>query len=320
MMMNIKKLTCVLLSCAITFSNVSVVKATETDNAEPVVSDVEEVGDDVVIEDDDKPYLALGENLIKEQRRKVLDLMGIEEENLSDYDVVYVNNKEEHEYLGSYISSSEIGTKSLSSVVITQAPKGAGLSISAYNINYCTIGMYKNACATAGVENANIIVAAPFSISGTAALVGIFKAYQEMTGEEISNEVIDVAMDELVTTGELNESIDADPQQVEALIADLKNQLESLDSEDDIKEAVLDTARKYNVELSDSDLSKLTQLLQKLKDTDIDWDSIADQASDWADKLKDLDLDIDIDTDNLWDKICEFFKNLLESLKNLFGK
>ena len=320
MMMNIKKLTCVLLSCAITFSNVSVVKATETDNAAPVVSDVEEVGDDVVIEDDDKPYLALGENLTKEQRRKVLDLMGIEEEKLSDYDVVYVNNKEEHEYLGSYISSSEIGSKSLSSVVITQAPKGAGLSISAYNINYCTIGMYKNACATAGVENANIIVAAPFSISGTAALVGIFKAYQEMTGEEISNEVIDVAMDELVTTGELNESIDADPQQVEALIADLKNQLESLDSEDDIKEAVLDTARKYNVELSDSDLSKLTQLLQKLKDTDIDWDSIADQASDWADKLKDLDLDIDIDTDNLWDKICEFFKNLLESLKNLFGK
>ena len=319
-MMNIKKLTCVLLSCAITFSNVSVVKATETDNAEPVVSDVEEVGDDVVIEDDDKPYLALGENLTKEQRRKVLDLMGIEEENLADYDVVYVNNKEEHEYLGSYISSSEIGTKSLSSVVITQAAKGDGLNISAYNINYCTIGMYKNACATAGVEDANIIIAAPFSISGTAALVGIFKAYQEMTGEEMSNEVIDVAMDELVTTGELNESIDADPQQVEALIADLKNQLESLDSEEDIKEAVLDTARKYNVELSDNDLSKLTQLLQKLKDTDIDWDSIADQASDWADKLKDLDLDIDINTDGLWDKICEFFKSLLESLKNLFGK
>ena len=95
-MMNIKKLTCVLLSCAITFSNVSVVKATENDNAEPVVSDVEEVGDDVVIEDVDKPYLALGENLTKEQRRKVLDLMGIEEENLADYDVVYVNNKEEH--------------------------------------------------------------------------------------------------------------------------------------------------------------------------------------------------------------------------------
>ena len=73
-------------------------------------------------------------------------------------------------------------------------------------------------------------------------------------------------------------------------------------------------------ELSDNDLSKLTQLLQKLKDTDIDWDSIADQASDWADKLKDLDLDIDINTDGLWDKICEFFKSLLESLKNLFGK
>ena len=110
-MMNIKKLTCVLLSCAITLSNVSVVKATETDNAEPVVSDVEEVGDDVVIEDDDKPYLALGENLTKEQRRKVLDLMGIEEENLSDYDVVYVTNEMEHQYLDSYLPASTIGTK-----------------------------------------------------------------------------------------------------------------------------------------------------------------------------------------------------------------
>ena len=77
--MKIRKFVCLLLAGAITFSNISVVKATETDNVESVVGDVEEVGDDVVIEDDDKPYLALGENLTKEQRRKVLDLMGIEE-------------------------------------------------------------------------------------------------------------------------------------------------------------------------------------------------------------------------------------------------
>ena len=42
-----------------------------------------------------------------------------------------------------YISKSEIGTRSLSSVLITEDKKGAGLSVSTHNINYCTVGMYR---------------------------------------------------------------------------------------------------------------------------------------------------------------------------------
>lgn len=46
--------------------------------------------------------------------------MGIELTDLDKYDVVYVNNDEEHKYLDSYISKSEIGKRSLSSVLITE--------------------------------------------------------------------------------------------------------------------------------------------------------------------------------------------------------
>lgn len=49
--------------------------------------------------------------------------MGIELTDLDKYDVVYVNNDEEHKYLDSYISKSEIGTRSLSSVLITEDKK-----------------------------------------------------------------------------------------------------------------------------------------------------------------------------------------------------
>ena len=70
--------------------------------------------------------------------------------------------------------------------------------------------MYKNALATAGIADAKIIVAGPFPISGTAALVGTLKAYEEMTGKKLDDKVTDAAMDELVTTGELNKSIDGD--------------------------------------------------------------------------------------------------------------
>ncbi len=96
--------------------------------------------------------------------------MGIDESKLSDYDVVYVNNSEEHRYLDSYIDSSKIGTKSLSSIVIVERKDGSGINISTNNISYCTVGMYKNALATAGIQNADIIVAAPFPISGTAGI------------------------------------------------------------------------------------------------------------------------------------------------------
>ena len=166
-----------------------------------------EDSDNVTIKASDKPYLALGADLNDSQRATILSIMGIDAANLSNYDVVYVTNAEEHQYLDSYISSSQIGTRSLSSVVIVQRDKGSGLNISTTNINYCTVGMYKNALTTAGVTDADIIVAGPTPISGTAALVGVLKAYQEMTGKEISDSVVDTALNELVLTGQLEDSL-----------------------------------------------------------------------------------------------------------------
>ena len=97
--------------------------------------------DNVVITADDKPYLALGENLSADQQATVLGLMGIDASNLGDYNVVYIINKEEHQYLDEYLPSEKIGTRALSSVVIVKREKGSGLNISTKNINYCTGGM-----------------------------------------------------------------------------------------------------------------------------------------------------------------------------------
>ena len=153
--------------------------------------------------------------------------MGIEAADFDKYDVVYVSNAEEHQYLDSYVPKKQIGTKALSSVLVSLADSGNGLKVSTYNINYCTAGMYKNALATAGVEDANVIVAGPFPLSGTAALVGTFEAYEKLTGKELDESVVDAAMDELVTTGDLEQSIDGDSNDVEAMIADLKGQIAS---------------------------------------------------------------------------------------------
>ena len=221
---------------------------------------VTEEGDNVVITQEDKPYLALGADLTADQQHTVLAYMGIDVADFDNYDVVYVNNDEEHKYLDAYVPKKQIGTKALSSVLISLTDKGSGIKVSTYNINYCTAGMYKNALATAGISDANIIVAGPFALSGTAALVGTFEAYEKMTGETLDEDVVDAAMDELVTTGDLEQSIDGDSEDVEAMIADLKGKIANgeLNSAEDIENAIDELADKYEIKISDEDKQKIT--------------------------------------------------------------
>lgn len=282
-------------------------------------TEVTEQGDNVVITEEDKPYLALGADLTADQQHTVLAYMGIDVADFDQYDVVYVNNDEEHKYLDAYIPSKQIGTKSLSSVLISLTDKGSGVKVSTYNINYCTAGMYKNALATAGIEDANVIVAGPCQLSGTAALVGTFEAYQKMTGESLDESVVDAAMDELVTTGELEQSIDGDSEDVEAMIADLKGKIASgdLDTPEKIQAAIESAAEEYNLKLSDDDKAKIANLLEKLKGLDLNWDSIANQASEWADKLQNSLSDGGLQ--GVVQAISNFFAKIIEAIKSLFG-
>lgn len=287
------------------------VYATEAEDAQ------EDNGDDVEITLDDKPYLALGADLTADQQHTVLSYMGIEAADFDEYDVVYVSNAEEHQYLDSYVPKKQIGTKALSSVLVSLADSGNGLKVSTYNINYCTAGMYKNALATAGVEDANVIVAGPFPLSGTAALVGTFEAYEKLTGKELDESVVDAAMDELVTTGDLEQSIDGDSNDVEAMIADLKGQIASgkIKTPEEMEQAIEKLADKYDLKLSDDDKQKLLGLMKKLQGLDLNWDSIKNQASAWASQLQNQLAD-----KNIGQKIAAFFEKLFDMIRSLFQK
>ncbi len=249
-----------------------------------------EDSDNVTIKASDKPYLALGADLNDSQRATILSIMGIDVANLSNYDVVYVTNAEEHQYLDSYISSSQIGTRSLSSVVIVQRDKGSGLNISTTNINYCTVGMYKNALTTAGVTDADIIVAGPTPISGTAALVGVLKAYQEMTGKEISDPVVDTALNELVLTGQLEDSLKGvSDAEVEEFIAYIKALIAKDDLTDDagINGAIDEACEKYGVTLSDDERQQIIDLVKKINSLGINLDGLVDYAESLYNSFKD---------------------------------
>ena len=292
-------------------------------STEKVTGDVfvYENNDNVEIKKDDKPYLALGADLSDDQKNTVLSLMGIDPANLANYNVTYVTNAQEHQYLDSYVDSSKIGSKSWSSVVIVKRKKGNGLNISTNNITYCTVGMYKNALTTAGITDADIIVAGPKPISGTAALVGIFEAYEAMTGEAVQDNVVDAALNELVVTGELEASIQGlTDQEVEEFIAYIKSLIaeKGLTDEKSINEAIDEACDKYGVTLSDDERQKIVDLLLKITSLGIDLSGLVDYAASLYNSFKNggsssgIVASIGNFFGNIFSAIGEFFKNLFK--------
>lgn len=273
-------------------------------------------------------YLALGADLSPEQLGSVLGMMGLSYNDLASYNVVYINNAMEHQYLGEYVAADVIGHRSLSSVLVRPREEGHGVQVKTINITYCTEGMYKNALLTAGVKNADIIVVGPTPISGTAALIGALKAYEEMSGEQVSEQTMDTAMNELVTTGEIADSL-GDADQVEEIIAIVKAEIaeKDLDTREDIEKVVRECAEKYNTNLNEEEINKIIDLMVKIKEMGIDYNTLIDQAADlyskYGDSLLNPDGTLSSEAkgeiikkaagsfiDNLFKKVGEFFKGL----------
>ena len=264
-------------------------------------------------------YISLGADLTSDEKAKVLALFGVDEKDLDNYKVVYVTNQEEHQYLDSYISSSQIGNQAWSSVLITEGKKGSGINVTTKNVIYCTTGMYANALATAGVEDVNVVVAGPFNVSGTAALVGALKAYSEMTGETVDEDVVDAAVDEMVTTGSLEDGTDADNEKVEGMVAYLKEQIANSDNKDkDLDQIINDAANKFEITLNEDQFNQLKSLLEKLGGLHLDLGALKSQAQAAYDTLKDMGFDISkihIDTE----EARGLLQQIIETIKGWFN-
>lgn len=234
--------------------------------------------------------VALGADLSEEQRREVLSLMELTEADLADCTVIYVTNETEHEYLDAYLDASVIGSKSLSSVKITKSSSGSGILVTTKNINYCTTGMYRNALMTAGMEDTDVLVVAPTPISGTAGLIGALKAYEVMADKEISDEALDTALDELITTGELAQSIQGEvgSDEAEALIAWLKGKVASgeldIGNEESVRAAIAEGEQNFGITLSEEDKQKIIGLLQKLDSLGLNAEYLIEQAQNLYEK------------------------------------
>ena len=179
-----------------------------------------------------------------------------------------MTNAEERTYLEGYVDNSLIGTRSISCVYVELLPAGSGMSVTTSNINWCTGEMYISALATAGITDANIVVAAPFEVSGTAALSGVYKAYEDMTGKKLDDLAKLVSTQELTITGELAAEIGS--MDSTAIVNELKMMLDVTQtmSDDEIRAEIREIASRYNVNLTNTQVEQLLTLCRSLEGLD----------------------------------------------------
>lgn len=245
--------------------------------------------------------VVIGANLDEEQRSKIYKDFGL---NIGDVKEIEVTNAEEREYLEGLVPDKKIGTVALSCVFLTVLEEGNGLDITTNNINWCSKEMYINALLTAGITDAKVVISAPFPVSGTAALTGIYKAYEDITGEKLQPEAKTAGTEELVVTGELADMLgNADATELVGRLKEVLNQTINM-NDDEVRAEIKAIAKEMNIEVSDGQVESLLSLIRSLEKLDV---------KDLEKKINDFK-----NTVNALNKTEKFFSNVFESVKGFF--
>ena len=209
----------------------------------------------------------IGADLDQGQIEAVYNMFGVRRGSVIE---LPITNAEERASLAGYVDESLIGTRSISCVYVELLPPGSGMSVTTSNITWCTGEMYISALATAGITDASIIVAAPFEVSGTAALSGVYKAYEDMTGRKLDDLAKAVSTQELTITGDLAKEIGS--MDSTSIVNELKLMLNETQkmSDQEIRNVIIDIAGRYNVSLTETQINQLISLCRSLEGLDPD--------------------------------------------------
>lgn len=284
--------------------------------------------------------VVLGADLTDDQILSVYGQFGLMRGSVTE---LKVTNAEERSYLEGVVSDSVIGTRSISCIYIKTLREGAGMTVTTNNISWCTEDMYKSALMTAGIFDAEVKVGAPFAVSGTAALTGIYKAYEDITGVKLDEDAKAAAADELVITAELADALEEagiDTSQIDtdmiaeeissadavAIVNELKLILDETQNmtDEELRAQIVQIAAEYGYTLTDDMIDRLISLCRSLEGLSIaeltdkveqfksgveTMRKYADTVQEYAEKAS-----------SFGQKVGSFFKTIGDFFSRLFGK
>ena len=230
----------------------------------------------VLTSDEPRVVISYGEDLTAAQRQEVeaffQDWQGDKEAR-----IITVSNEEEHRYLEGVVDKSLIGSKAISSAYCELLAKGQGIEVKTKNFEAITPFMYANALATAGIEDARVVAASPVKVSGTAALTGMIKAFEQAQGEPLPEKAKQTAHKEVARVSELGEKVGKG--NAETIIYEVKREVVGKDITDpeEIRAVILRVSRDLHLDLAAEDVDRLVQLMLEVQSLNLNINQLSGQ-------------------------------------------
>ncbi len=263
--------------------------------------------------------ISYGKDLTAEERILIFREMPLPDDVTSeDIKSIEVTNEEEWKLLKGLVPDNEIGTKAISSVYVEKLNSGEGLKLETKNLTFVTPQMMANALVTAGVRDARIYATAPREVSGTAALTGIYKAIETLTGKALASDAKQLAARELVQTGNLGERVGKEKavilvERSKERIIEAKNVTTKA-----IEEIVSDTAKEQNITLTEAEKKELIEILIQVKQLKLDVDELKTQLKNFApaeEKQEEKDKPA-----SWFERVIEFITSIIDRIFSFAGR
>lgn len=261
--------------------------------------------------------VTLGANLSADQKATMLKYFGVNENEVV---LLEVNNQEERKYLEGIASEAQIGTKTFSCAYVEPTKAGSGINVKTANLTWLTSSMVASTLATAGLTDADCVVASVFPVSGTGALTGIMKAFEDATGTPLDEEKKELASEELIITGDIGEDIG--PDKAAGIVNDIKTEIIKNNTSDTVQiaDTIINVTNNYNVSLTAEQQKQLEDLMAKIAQQDYNYNEMKNTLDGIKDTINDKldEIGEGVNT-GFFDSIKNWFSGIGDWFSGLFG-
>lgn len=198
------------------------------------------------------PTFIYGGGLSQDEITQTKGELGIQNQTIEEFPVTGAD-------IEKYLNLSQVSTSAMiSSVLVERQGNGVHVDIvTPENITKVTEQQYANAAITAGVEDVQIRVASVKPVTGESALTGVYKAF-EVNGEDLEQDRMIVAQEELETTTDIEENLDENQSgRFNQIIINIKQTINNYYQENNTTIDAEELRRIIREEIQNADLGQI---------------------------------------------------------------
>lgn len=257
--------------------------------------------------------VSIGDGLDNESKSSMLSIIKATE----DTPEVVVSNKDEKDYLSGILPESRMSSKAVICASIASNGNGNGIIADTTNTEYITPEMLVNSLITAGIKDIDVSIAAPYSVSGNTCIIYVIKAYEKMTGSNVSERATSASAQELAVMSDLGQKIGMKKalQFVNGIKVEVINN--PIQNRRTLNEIISSYESKFDLKIDENTKTSLMKLMDRISNLGLNEEDVLKQQKNISSYIND-ESKTAVD-DNIFIRFLNWLLAAFKNISKLFG-